>query len=491
MKHLLTILAIFFWFTASVAQPTRVFGDDIYLNETAERLYPWADSMHLGVRDWIIDERMERRIELSRKKDHGMRSHQTWFARKMFDESLVNLDTTDFRLRVDVLGNLEPGTDIDNPDRPFYLTNTRGLLLRASITESIGFYSSFHENQASFPSYYSQYIDSNRVIPGRWRTKTLEEGYDYGYSMAGIDVRFSNRISGSLGHTKTFIGHGYRSMLLSDNQVAYPNLRLSYNGKKIRYDHRWASLQLTGRVPRDTPSEAPFIRKAANINYLSYKPNSKFEVAIMEAVVWRQWDDSTGSIPVGANYYVPLPFLNTALAPSNDDASAYGGFNVMYQSKPGLIHYGQFAWDYGDGVAFQLGTKWFDVFDVDGFMMQAELNQSDLGVFGGANDLGMNHAGQPLGSPLVNGFNEWVLIGEYHRNSWVVRAKYTLAQTQREFNRNSELQTFEYRLSYLMNTTSNLNAYICGISRVGDLEGSTHWISAGVQTSIMTFYRDY
>ena len=99
--------------------------------------------------------------------------------------------------------------------------NTRGLTLEGKLGKKLAFYSAIYENQAVFPQYIDEFIDTRGVVPGQGRAKTFgDNGWDYSQSSGYLSYNAGKWVNMTLGYGKNFIGDGYRSLLLSDNSYS-------------------------------------------------------------------------------------------------------------------------------------------------------------------------------------------------------------------------------------------------------------------------------
>ncbi|MFM9943595.1 MAG: hypothetical protein ACKVQB_00035, partial [Bacteroidia bacterium] len=81
-----------------------------------------------------------------------------------FPSALFSKKTENFNLSINPILGFSGGKDLNDSISTFQ--NTRGIEVRGSIDNKVGFYSYITENQFRFPSYYNQIIDSTGVIPG-------------------------------------------------------------------------------------------------------------------------------------------------------------------------------------------------------------------------------------------------------------------------------------------------------------------------------------
>ena len=174
-------------------------------------------------------------------------NNEGWFIRKWRHESLFEIDTTGFKLNVDPLFDFQLARQ--KSPRANYYTNTRGIILHGNLNKELYFQSTYYENQATFPTYLSDYINSSRVVPGQSYMRHYKSGgFDYGHSSGVLYYQLNRNFEFSFGQDKLFVGDGYRSLLLSDVPYNYPFLRASYTNKYIQYTRIMAVL-LANKYP--------------------------------------------------------------------------------------------------------------------------------------------------------------------------------------------------------------------------------------------------
>ena len=132
-------------------------------------------------------------------------------------------------------------------DTSSYLTrNTRGIEAFGNLGSHISFYTSFYENQGGFFPHEMAHIDSTGVIPGQGEGKEFKETQlDWSWVTGHLYIRANRNLEFVLGYGKNFIGHGYRSIILSDQAFNYPYLRTQLNllDKRLYFNTIWLQTQ--------------------------------------------------------------------------------------------------------------------------------------------------------------------------------------------------------------------------------------------------------
>ncbi len=168
---------------------------------------------------------------------------KSWLYRKLFREHLIRVTDKDYTFYMDYLPDLQYGKEFKEPKTVWL--NTRGYQLGGTIGSNFFFYTSGYENQGKFANYETDYINKVGMIPGQSYDKSYgKDTKDWSGVTALIGYMPSKSITIALGQDKTFIGDGYRSVLLSDYAVAYPLLRFTADlGKHVQYMAMWAYME--------------------------------------------------------------------------------------------------------------------------------------------------------------------------------------------------------------------------------------------------------
>ncbi|MCA1763435.1 MAG: hypothetical protein LC664_10640 [Flavobacteriales bacterium] len=186
-------------------------------------------------------------------------TYKNWISAKLFGEHLLQLDKKDFRVNADFIFDFGYGRETEAPGAELSstFTNTRGFAVSGQIGDMVYFYTDFRENQARFPTYLSDFVDSTGVVPGNGRVKPFkEDGYDFNMASGYVGIRAADWLDLSFGHYKQFVGHGHRSLLMSDNSFNFPfaSYEMNFFGGKLSYRYSLSILQNLDRLP---PGDAP------------------------------------------------------------------------------------------------------------------------------------------------------------------------------------------------------------------------------------------
>ncbi len=432
---------------------------------------------------------------------------------KVFSEHLIELDKPGLKLNIDPLFDFGYGQEIKtfNDDDDNLVLNTRGFTISGQIGKKVFFHTDLRENQGRFPSYMDVFVDSLEVVPGSGRIKPFKEtGYDYSMANGYVGIEAAKWLSIQFGHGKDFIGHGYRSVILSDNAFNYPFAGYalkSANGKWM-YKYQIAGLQKLERLPLGDAPESLFKRKYMSSNYLSYKIRPNLEIGLYESMMWKSHDDSTGTEPFNANALNPIPLVNTAIFGLQDpENNALLGLNMAWQPWSMLKFYGQLMVDdfETEKHGYQIGTRIIGL--VNRVDVTLEYNVVSESAYASENPLqGYTHFNQPMAHPLGAGFEEFVAIATYAHKRWYgqlkfIGANYSDSGTDPLISDKNEIvyskNTVAYQdlqVAYIFNPTTNMQLY-AGITNRKETGESYSLINQfwyfGFRTRLSNVYSDF
>lgn len=421
-----------------------------------------------------------------------------------------------FWVSADPLFDLQMSWDLADTsgfqDTVGYYNNTRGARLMGNIGEKVSFETYLYENQSQFPAYLRQFNDSTAVIPGQGRWKEYKNfGYDYNSAYGWVSITLNDNLNFQIGHGKHFVGHGYRSMLLSDNAFNYPYLKGTawFWQDKIQYSWIYSTMQNLERLPlRDVP-ESLFKSKAASFYYVNFIPHPAVELGLFEAIIWETWD-STGTQPFDFKTTIPVIGANTAILGLNANDNAMIGLNVKLKPLNWLHFYGQMAVDNGldDGIGYQAGMKIFNA-GLENFHLQAEYNYGPRNTYRHDNWLqSYTNLNQSLAHPLGTYFEEVIGIVNYRWRRFYGQVKYH-HQRHDILDGGNVLKSgpvgeyaalvatnnmFDVQAGWLMNPKTNVNVSIGWIHRDFDIaliDQNTDWLYLAFRTSLFNKYYDF
>ncbi len=349
----------------------------------------------------------------------------------------LSLDKGNFGLRVDPILDLSYASATN--DDQILFRNTRGVELSAIIDNKLMVYTSIFENQARFPTYVEDYITRFAAIPGNGLYKPYNssvidrlQGRDFLNAQAYVGIPLSKNIQLELGHGKHFIGNGVRSLLLSDFSNNY--LFLKFNAQFWKFHYQTIYAELNGSSPNEniySPNSALLPKKYTANHYLSFRPNTRFEIGLFETVIFGRRDH------LELQYLNPIILYRTVEQFLNSPDNVIVGFNASYSPVKKLKLYAQFVLDefslpnlrarngwWANKYGIQVGAKVVDL--VKGLDFGVEYNAArpytyshfqpiDTAI-GNKTITSYSHYNQALAHPLGANFKEVILTADYKFN---------------------------------------------------------------------------
>ncbi|MHA6279424.1 gliding motility protein RemB [Salinimicrobium sp. CAU 1759] len=465
----------------------------------------------------------------------------SWVGRKVWNEHLFRFQGEDYWFTVDFGLDLQVGKDFDS-DLDVTYNNTRAAIFQGGLGKNLSFYSVVYENQGRFADYFNRYAESLRpgsegaaIIPGRGIAKGfMGQAYDYPVAEGYLSFSPGKYFNLQFGHGKNFIGDGYRSLLLSDNASPYPFFKLNTTFWKIKYTNTWMSLR---DVRPEVTGEDSYRTKFMANHYLSYNVTKRLNIGFFESVMWEN-DNNRG---FDLNYLNPVIFYRAIEFSTGAQAgNAIIGLTAKYKWNNSFLSYGQWLIDEfsssdvfgGEGSwknkhGFQIGTKYFNAFDVEDLHLQLEYNQVRPYTYS-HNTITLNygHANQSMAHLWGANFREVVAIARYKKGRYYGHVKAIYGERGFDFFENGDyyggniyrseedrpLETgvkigqgnntdsffAQTEVGYIVNPLTNLKFFGSFIYRnfdpqvnsVQHFDNTTYWINIGLRTDIFNWYFD-
>ncbi|MFN8416182.1 MAG: hypothetical protein U0U66_07605 [Cytophagaceae bacterium] len=440
-------LTFFLTLLVSLCLTTQVVGQSYfyplertYLLSREANLYSKSSTLHTSIQPYFFKETENYFNEDSLRNGIHYNIQRNNFVNRtlgnFLNDYLVKIDTGNVHLRAAVLFDVQLQQDVAAKD--MYYRNTRGLLLKGDLGSKFSFVTGFYENQASFAPYVNRFIDSFGVIPGQGLTKSFKDhgAQDFILPFGYVCYAPSKLFTVQFGQDKNFIGNGYRSLLLSDNAMNAPNLKIMSSFWKIKYMMIVQQfLDIRDQSVNSTLGKG-YPRKFATMHYLSWKATKSLEVGFFDAVIW-QPADSTNPRGLDWAYMNPVIFLRPTEFYNGSADNALMGINLKYSITNNFYTYGQFILDdlkfnelkkkgsaYPQKYGFQLGARWFDIAKIKGLAVQSEVNYVMPYTYTHRlSRQSYTHYNQSLAHIQNANFIEWVGIADYNKNRWTLHGR--------------------------------------------------------------------
>lgn len=316
--------------------------------------------------------------------------------------------------------------------------NTRGLELRGSVDNKVGFYLRATDNQAIFPTFVKQRIDAApQVVPGEGVAKLFkEEGFDYLSASGYVSFNATEHIAMQFGHDKIFIGDGIRSLIWSDN--AKNQLFFKINTKIWRANYQNVFMELANYDGSNVYNSL-LQKKYAAMHHLNFPITKNFHVGLFETIIF----DRTGLYGqpdnFELNYLNPVIFYRAIESGLGSSDNVILGTNWKWNFLNRFSLYGQFVLDelvvsefvandgwWGNKYAIQSGLKYINAFGINQLDLQYEFNMARPYTYSYEDENGSSytHYAQSLAHPLGANFNEQLFAIWYQP-----AARFTISNT--------------------------------------------------------------
>lgn len=363
---------------------------------------------------------------------------QTWLGRALFSHHFVEVRTADFDLSIDPLLDFRFGKEQGSTNSYTY-HNTRGFYVQGRIGKQVTFMTSFSENQARYPDYVNTFVNQTGVVPGQGKARSFKEsGFDFQNAFGVLSYTPSKYFNFSLGQGRVFYGEGHRSMFLGDGTFNYPYIQIQTTVWKIKYVNLWTQMR---DIRNSVKVNDQYRKKWMSSHYLSYNVNSRLNLNLFEAVVYRSDTNNRG---LDASYFNPIIlFRPIEFSNGSDVANVIIGFGASYKLTDGLMAYGQFALDefvkaeiftqpgsWRNKYSWQLGLKYMNAFRVQGLNFRGELNSVRPYMYQhSAVTSNYGHYNQPLAHTWGGNLFEMIFQANYRFKRVVVDLQINLGRT--------------------------------------------------------------
>jgi len=392
-----------------------------FYQKLSSDLYSTKTNEHTAIKPFTIDSTLRRHYDSlmnygSDNKQHGL------LYNKLFHEHLIDYKGPGSTFYADLLPDFDIGRDFSG--KLTTSTTSLGLQLGGTIGNKFYYNVAGYESSAVVPDYIATYINQTGIIPGQAYAKTyMANGYDWSYITASVSYAANKYLNISAGRDKTFIGDGYRSMLLSDYASPYPYFKLTGNLGNVTYMVMWTYMN----DPASTSQYDLDRKKFGVFHYLDWNVTNRLSFGLFENVMGFFTDDNGAKRPFDFNYINPIIILKPVNNSSDDPDKSLIGLNGKYKISDGITVYGQFALDEfvakdffsSNGASvnkygWQLGLRGANLFGVKNLNYLVETNTAKPYTYTARSAI-ENYAenGEPLAHPWGANFREVVGLLNY------------------------------------------------------------------------------
>ena len=429
-----TALAVIFFVDAAAQQENVALQRDV-LWQYEKALNDKDASMHTAVKPYSFKE-LKRAVNFNQLDSNAVRA------------GIQSLgDTSKFNINAYPLIHGYGGVDFaDQTDSKLIAGYGGGAGIHLSAGDKFAANANYFYSDKGFADYVDDFVGRRFVVPGEGLATATSLGSRTHQFTGSITYAPDDHFQFQFGQGRHFIGDGYRSMFLSDNNYAYPYLRITSEFWRFKYTNLYvATKEITnGRGNRDF-----FTTNFTTMHHLSWNATKRLNINVFETVLW-QGADAGVERGYDINYLNPVIFYRPVEFAQGSADNVLLGLGFKAKVKKRLQLYGQILLDeflldrvredinqfrnpdeptrsgwWANKYSVQLGLKAFDLFKVKGLDVQTEWNWARPYTYThGTLEQTYTHFGQPLAHPLGANFYEWVNFIRYTKKRFTLEEQF-------------------------------------------------------------------
>ncbi len=430
-KHLHLLILLLCSTIVAYSQGTSYYEDNEFDPYQRRLYFVGKDRPHTTIRNYKLDE-LNKYFDTDSVLYVGVKKLVNTCAKII--NNFLNTDFLSWRssdsavyVAINPMMDLEVGKDYNQTENKNTWTNSRGFYLNGNLGKNFWFYLDFSENQAIFSGYMTNFIDSLRVVPCTATPRhinTLGKEYDWMFSSGYICFNAGKWIDFQVGKTHTFIGDGYRSLLLSDAAEPVPTFKMNVTFLSVKYTMMVSQLRAIGNTVTHNGNKT----KYSFTHFLDWNMGKRFTLGLFENVTQATWRITGENRSIDWEYLNPFVIFRPGeLSAGSPDKMIVGLTNKFvcnnHVSVYGQLFFNEFIlkelvkrtrhWD--NKYGFQIGARTFDIFGVDGLDLQMELNSVRPFCYTQYNGMATyTHHGVCMGHSLGANLKEIVGVINYH-----------------------------------------------------------------------------
>ncbi len=488
--------------------------------------------VHTSLRPFFTDDSIWAKALRQRFPETGRVQQRSAVHRKLFNEHLVEVNQPGYSAYLDALPDFSAGKELE-AKKDTWASSFR-IQAGGSVGRKFSFFTSLYSGRARFADYYTRYIDSTRVIPGQSFDRTFGRNATKNWTAVTTFVSYTpaHFLNITAGQGKTFIGDGYRSMILSDVSANYPYLKLTAALGRVQYTALWASMKDPGAVQLSYNSG--YRKKGAVFHYLDWNVTNRLSLGFFDALVWSQYDDLGIKRGFDWSYANPLIFFRSVEEMNGSPDNVLTAFTGKFEAAKQLTLYGQFVLDefsakqffkkdgyWANKFAVQAGVLAHDLFGRPHLDLRAEFNTARPFTFAERTRIiSYSNYDEPLAHPFGANFKETLGIITYQHRRWEFYTQANFANYGLDSNAvslgkdifkpyslratnfghstgqgiSTDFRYFEGRLAFLVNPKTNLKFRLGMLYRREQnalAEQRARWMTFGLSSSLGTSYKDF
>ncbi len=520
------LINFLFWGLVKGQTENITYSFDSY-QKLDRTVYTVSNRLHSSLKPYLIGDSLfkvwgDTLLKEIPKNNNGLGN------RKLFNEHLIQIYRPYYSFYADILPNFEIGRDFSLKQSTY--TSSLGIQLGGSIGKKINYYFSWYENQAILPNYLTTYINQVGIVPGQASAIRIESNiYRWSYVTGLVSYTPNKYLNISAGIDKTFIGDGYRSLLLSDYSSPYPFLKLTGTLGNVRYMVMYTYMN----DPAFTSQYGIDRKKFGVFHYLDWSISKRVSLGFFENIMGFFTDDNGAKRPFDLNYLNPIVFMKTINNASDNPDKSLLGLNSKYKITDDFTIYGQFALNdfrsmnffssngaYDNKYGWQLGAKGTNLFKISGLDFLLETNNVKPYTYQARSAIeNYSSNGEPLAHPWGANFREALGLLKYSIGKWNFKTEFVYGQYGLDSNAvnngkdvfkiynqyakeygnftgqgiSTNLVYIESKVTYLINPKTNLRIEFKGIYRRESnslFNDNLKFLSFGIKSSFRNFYHD-
>ncbi|AYL97487.1 gliding motility protein RemB [Mucilaginibacter celer] len=415
MKKVFTSIVLLF-LISRIAEAQSVYQPYNYqfYQKLNEDVYSTKTRVHSSLKPFMVDDSLLKVHYDSLMNASGLKG-------RFFNEHQIDVKSANSTFYADLLPDFNVSRDFSGKKNTNF--GTLGLQIGGTFGNNFSYNIAGYENRAVLPDYLATYVNQVGIVPGQAYGSIYGNEYRWSYITANVSYTPAKFLNLSAGRDKTFIGDGYRSLLLSDYASPYPFFKITATLGNVRYMSMWAYFNDPLSVRVDNGDR----KKFGVFHYLDWNVTNRLSLGFFDSVIWASKDDEGRSRGFDFTYINPILFLRPVEASNGSPDNALVGLTAKYKLSDGITAYGQFALDEFESknffssngssrnkYAWQLGLRGANLFSVKGLNYLLEANNVKPYTYSERASV-INYAenGEPIGHPWGANFREVVGMLNY------------------------------------------------------------------------------
>jgi hypothetical protein len=424
MKKFLISFALFL-FIAGIARSQSVYQPYSYqfYQKLDADVYSTKTRLHTSLKPFFADDSLLR-FHYDSLMNYGSGTASNSSFNKLFNGHQVEVNGNNSTFYTDLLPDFNIGRDFSSKKNTYL--SSLGLQFGGTVGKKFSYYAAGYINRAMFTPYVATYINQVGIVPGQAYgsyANSAHTVYDWQYITAVASYTPNKYLNISAGRDKTFVGDGYRSLLLSDYASPYPFVKLTATLGNVKYMAMWGYFA----DPASTSDLFIDRKKWGVFHYLDWNVSNRLSFGFYDSIIWAGTDDKGHARGFDVSYINPLIFLRPVEASNGSPDNALIGFTGKYKLSDGITAYGQFSLDEFEAKSFfsnkgssrnkygfQLGLRGANLFNIKGLNYLVETNNVKPYTYSERSSiLSYSANSEPLAHPWGANFREVVALLSY------------------------------------------------------------------------------